>query len=96
MADFALWATACETALWPAGAFARAYDANRKATVEGIIEADPLAVCVRKLMGELVGWEGTASDLLRAAIALAGDNDWKRAAGSDFGRHLHRHCAAME
>jgi hypothetical protein len=24
MADFALWATACETALWPAGSFARA------------------------------------------------------------------------
>jgi hypothetical protein len=25
MADFAIWATACETALWPAGTFARAY-----------------------------------------------------------------------
>jgi hypothetical protein len=34
MADFALWATACETALWPAGTFARAYDANRQAAVE--------------------------------------------------------------
>ena len=29
MADFALWATACETALWPAGTFTRAYAANR-------------------------------------------------------------------
>jgi hypothetical protein len=29
MADFALWATACGIALWPAGTFARAYDANR-------------------------------------------------------------------
>jgi hypothetical protein len=28
MADFVLWATACETALWPAGGFARAA-ANR-------------------------------------------------------------------
>ena len=35
MADFALWATACETALWPAGTFARAYAANRQAAVEG-------------------------------------------------------------
>jgi hypothetical protein len=43
MADFALWAAACETALWPAGTFARAYDANRKAAVEDIIEADPVA-----------------------------------------------------
>ena len=48
----ALWATACGTALWPAGTFARAYNANRKAVVEGILEADPLAVCVRKLMAE--------------------------------------------
>src|SRR5215510_5599706 len=30
MADFAIWATACETALWPAGTFARAYGANRR------------------------------------------------------------------
>jgi hypothetical protein len=29
MADFAVWATACEPALWPAGTFARAYAANR-------------------------------------------------------------------
>src|SRR6516165_2296948 len=34
MADFAVWATACETALWPRGAFARAYTANRKAAIE--------------------------------------------------------------
>jgi hypothetical protein len=34
MADFALWATACATALWPAGTFAHAYEANRKAAVE--------------------------------------------------------------
>ena len=29
MADFALWATACETALWPAGSFAEAVLAKR-------------------------------------------------------------------
>src|SRR5262249_26870331 len=29
MADFALWATACETAFWPPGTFLRAYNANR-------------------------------------------------------------------
>src|SRR5437773_2397094 len=47
MADFALWAMACETALWPAGTFARAYAANRRAAIESIIEADPIATCVR-------------------------------------------------
>ena len=80
MADFALWATACETALWAAGTFARAYDANRKAAVEGIIEVDPVAVCVRKLMAERSSWAGTASDLLRAATNLADDNISKRSA----------------
>jgi hypothetical protein len=81
MADFALWAAACETALWPAGTFACAYAANRKAAVEEIIEADPLAICVRKLMAERGSWAGTASDLLRAAIHLADDNIWKANAG---------------
>jgi hypothetical protein len=49
-----------------AGTFARAYDANRKAAFEGVIEADPVAVCVRKLMAEGGNWMGTASYLLRA------------------------------
>ena len=78
MADFALWAASCGTALWPAGTFARAYDANRRAAIEGIIEADPVAVCVRKIMAERGTWAGTASDLLRAA-SLAGDDVSKTA-----------------
>jgi hypothetical protein len=65
MADFGRWAAACETALWPAGTFARAYAANRRAAVESIIEADPLATCVRTIMGERSSWTGSASDLLR-------------------------------
>jgi hypothetical protein len=72
MADFALWATACEPALCPPGTFARAYDTNRRAAVEGIIEADPVALCVRALMAERNSWAGTASDLLLAATGLAG------------------------
>jgi hypothetical protein len=46
MADFALWATACETGLWPANTYA----ANRNAAIEGIIDADPIAACVREFM----------------------------------------------
>jgi len=65
MADFALWATACETALWPAGTFARAYAANRRAAIESVIEADPIATCVRALMIDRNMWTGSASDLLR-------------------------------
>jgi hypothetical protein len=81
MADFALWATACGRALWPAGAFARAYDANRRAAVQGIIEADPVALCARKLMAERSSWVGTASDLLNVATNLAGDDVSKKSAG---------------
>jgi hypothetical protein len=70
-ADFALWAAACETALWPAGTFARAYAANRRAAVESIIETDPLATCVRTIMGERTSWSGSASDLLRLCAESA-------------------------
>ena len=64
-ADFALWAAACEPALWPAGTFARAYAANRRAAIESVIEADPIATCVRAIMVDRTTWTGSASDLLR-------------------------------
>jgi hypothetical protein len=66
MADFAIWATACETALWPAGTFARAYAANRRAAIEGIVDADPVAACVRDIMAERSLWTGSAAELWRA------------------------------
>ena len=65
MADFALWTTACEGALWPAGTFARAYAANRRTAIESIIEADPIANRVRTMMANRILWTGSASDLLR-------------------------------
>ena len=34
MADFALWATACETALWTSGTFGAAYAGNRDEAVD--------------------------------------------------------------
>jgi len=64
MADFALWITACEAALWPAGTFARAYAANRRAAIESIIEADPIATRLRTIMANRATWTGSASDLL--------------------------------
>jgi hypothetical protein len=66
MADFALWATACETALWPAGTFWSAYAGNRDEAVDGVIDADPIAAAVRALMQARTEWTGTASDLLGA------------------------------
>src|SRR5258707_8159503 len=71
MADFALWAAACETALWPAGTVARAYAANRRAAIESIVEVDPVATCVRALMMDRTTWTGSASDLLRLCAERA-------------------------
>jgi hypothetical protein len=68
MADFTLWATACETALWPSGTFTRAYTANRKTAIEGVVDTDPIAASVRELMSERNCWTGSAADLLRVSI----------------------------
>src|SRR5262245_27178285 len=80
MADFALWATACETALWPAGSFARAYAGNRPAAIDKLIEADLVANSVRELMAERSTGTGRAADLLRAGGDV-GDEAWTKSAG---------------
>ena len=73
MADFALWAAACESALWPYGTFSRAYAGNRRAAIESMVDADPVAACVREIMGERSAWTGSAAGLLRAQADVAGD-----------------------
>jgi hypothetical protein len=74
MADFALWASACETALWPSSTFVRAYAANRRTAIEDAVEADPVAACVRELMAERSSWTGSAADLLRAGANRSRDD----------------------
>jgi hypothetical protein len=71
MADFAVWATACETALrhqdgtsWQEGAFAKAYAGNIDEAVESVLEANSVATAVRTLMANQTEWAGTATDLL--------------------------------
>ena len=41
MADFALFVTACESAMWPAGTFMKAYTGNRGQAVDIMIDTDP-------------------------------------------------------
>jgi hypothetical protein len=83
MADFALWAVACETAFWPAGTFWTAYWSNREEAVESVIEADPVAATVRAFMSARAEWTGTASNLLDALAKEAGERianskEWPR------------------
>src|SRR5262249_54900065 len=61
-ADFALWATACESAFRPSGTFEAAYSNNRRDAIEHIIAADPVAPHLRQLMADRAQWTGRASD----------------------------------
>jgi hypothetical protein len=88
MADFALWGTACETALWPAGTFWRAYCGNRDELVEGVIDADPIAAAVRAMMATRAEWTGTASNLLDLLAEKAGDRSAKSKTWPDSPRAL--------
>ena len=73
MADFALWATACESAIWPAGTFQAAYDGNRDDAVDSVIEADPVAAAIRSLMEKRTVWTGTSTNLVDVLEEEVGD-----------------------
>jgi hypothetical protein len=91
MADFALWATACETALWPAGTFWSAYCGNLGEAVESVIDADPVAGAVRTMMQsrtERTVWTGNATDLLGALGEVAGERVTKSKSWPDSPRSL--------
>jgi hypothetical protein len=88
MADFALWATACETALWSSGTFWSAYCGNRDEAVDGVIDADPIAAAVRAVMTTQTKWTGTASELLGALAEMAGERVAKAKTWPDSPRAL--------
>jgi hypothetical protein len=72
MADFALWATACESAFRPTGIFEAAYSNNRRDAIENMVDADSVAACVRELMSDRARWTGSASDLLQVGTNRSG------------------------
>ena len=73
MADFALWATACEPAFWPAGTFIAAFTNNRRRVVDDVVDADPVSAAIRTMMSERTEWTGTATALLEALGEFAGE-----------------------
>jgi hypothetical protein len=89
MADFALWATACEPAFCPAGDFLHAYKANRRSAIEDVVDADPVAARIRDIMAARVMWSGNATDLLRVAAANPRDEaSWTGVGWPKFPRAL--------
>jgi hypothetical protein len=83
MADFALWVTACEVAVWPKGTFIAAYNNNRTEAATKLIETDVVATAVQTFLAKRRPWSGTATELdiaLRvAARNLEGAKGWPAA-----------------
>jgi hypothetical protein len=73
MADFAEWATACETAFWSPGTFMAAFADNRNRAVDDVVDADPVSAAVRAIMSSRTEWRGTATELLEFLGTFAGE-----------------------
>jgi len=66
MVGFAKWATACGVS-----EFEQAYASNRQDAINTLLEYDPVAKAVRRLMEGRRSWHGTASKLFEALGEVA-------------------------
>ena len=66
MADFALWARACEGAIWSTACFTAAYDANRADATDTVLDSDEVATALRRYLLPGGSFVGTATALLEA------------------------------
>jgi hypothetical protein len=88
MADFAIWATAAESALGlTRGEFMRAYAANRAAGNETALEASPIGKVLVEFVATVGEWSGTSTDLLKELDHRVDDrtrklDSWPKAARS--------------
>jgi hypothetical protein len=74
MADFAVWVTACEGALWDKGTFMAAYTGNIQEAVEAVLENDQVAAVLRTFIDKTPnGFIGTATELLKALNEVASE-----------------------
>jgi hypothetical protein len=74
MADFALWATAAETAFgWPSGTSMEAYKGNRESANEVALEASVVARPLLDLLEAQGEWIGSSGELLKALEQRLGD-----------------------
>jgi hypothetical protein len=61
----------CESAFDLRG-YEAAYSNNRRAAIENIVDADPVAALVREIMADRTQWTGSATDLLEAGTSRFG------------------------
>ena len=93
LADFALWATACETPLgWPPGAFTKAYQGAQDDLIRDALDAEPVAVALLKLPqygdGLTTEWTLTASELLELLNEVEGHKDRRPPKGWPGAAHI--------
>jgi hypothetical protein len=74
------------TGVWSTGTFARCYETNRRASIDDVVDADPVAACVQEIMATRSAWTGSGTDLLRAAAGLTGDGSPR---GTPSGPNIH-------
>jgi len=93
LADFALWATACEKPLgWQPGAFTVAYQGAQDDLIRDALDAEPVAVALLKLPdhgdGLTVEWTLTASELLELLNQVEGHKDKRPPKGWPGAAHV--------
>ena len=89
MADFALWATAAESALaMQPGGFMAAYSGNRQAGNELALEASPVGKILMDFTAGTSHWTGKASDLLTELEGHADDRTRRSRSWPSSGRAL--------
>jgi hypothetical protein len=72
MADFAVWATACETKVWPPGTIIALLERKREEVDAAVIEANPALRVLQKLVANRGSWTGMVEGLLKDLTAIAG------------------------
>jgi hypothetical protein len=72
LAEFATFASACETAFWDEGTFLKAFNEAAEANADEVLLGDPVSVFLQRFMEEQAivapgkkEWKGTVTDLLK-------------------------------
>lgn len=96
MADFALWATAAETAFgWSSGTFLTAYQANRASANEVALEASVVAQPLLDLLESQGEWVGSSGELLKLLEERLGDQVRRLAGWPKNPRSLSGHLTRL-
>ena len=65
LAEFATFATACETAFWEEGTFLRAFNEAAETNADEVLLGDPVRQDLLQFITHRKEWKGTATDLLK-------------------------------